>query len=94
MGGRGHDGEEPDWSDWGTKAEKLARRGRWKEALACFNKALRLNPCDTVSREAYVGDLLGRANCLRKLGRVRKAARDEEEARRLRPRRSRRKGGA
>jgi tetratricopeptide (TPR) repeat protein len=66
------------------KAEKLARRRRWKEALACFGKALRLNPIDTTSRDAYVSDLLGRARCLREVGRLRDAARCEEEARKFR----------
>lgn len=76
--------EKRDWCDWGTQAQKFYRRGCWQEALDCLTKAIRCNPLDTVSRESGVGDFLMKADCLRRLGRVREAARCEKEAGRLR----------
>lgn len=73
-----------DHWDWGRQADGLRRRRRWKEALACYGKALRLNPLDTVSRDAYVMDLNGKRECLERLGRLAAAARCAKEAGRLR----------
>lgn len=76
--------EKRDWCGWGTLAQKFHRRGRWQEALDCLTKAIRLNPLDTVSRESGVGDLMMKADCLRRLGRIREAVRCEKETGRLR----------
>ncbi len=73
------DRKSSDWEDWARKADTLHRRRRWKEALECFNGALRRNPLDTVSREAYVSDLAGKTDCLVRLGRFREAVRCLEE---------------
>ncbi len=82
-----------DWDAWGRKAETLHRRRSWKEALACFNQALRRNPLDTASRDAYLSDLAGKVDCLVRLGRFRDAARCVEELKKHRPKKRGRKSG-
>jgi len=64
-----------DWDVCGRKAEAFRARRRWKEALSWFNKALKRNPCDTVSRDAYLSDLAGKVDCLVRLRRFAEAER-------------------
>jgi len=68
----------------GIDPAKLKARAALAQALACFTQAIRRNPCDTVSRDSYVGDLIAKADCLRRLNRLREAVRYEEEADKLR----------
>ena len=75
-----------DCWDWEDKAQSLFARRLWKDALQCFSRSLRRNPCDTVTRELYVSALEGKRDCLLHLGRVRDAASCDEEARSVRKR--------
>lgn len=76
-----------DWESCGARAEKLSRQRRWKQALKWFVEALRHNPLDTSSREAYRSDLAGKIDCLVRLGRFGEAKRAMNELQGLRRRR-------
>lgn len=73
-----------DHGDWGRRADVLRRSRRWREALSAHNRALRLNPLDSTSRDAFLNDLAGKFECLSRLGRVAQSRRCAAEARRLR----------
>lgn len=72
------------WS-WSHKGDRFLRRHRWKEAAACYRRALRLNPCDSTSRDLYHSDLLSLRECLLQMGRRAEAARCAAEAKRFFP---------
>ena len=68
-----------EWERKSLRADALRRRGRWKEAIQAYNAALRANPCDTVSRDGYFSDLVGKLECLVRASRFAAAARCLEE---------------